>query len=377
MFGHRMRLFRLFGIPLSVDASWLIVAALVTLTLHERFHIVQPSLPNPDLWLMAVVAALCFFACIVLHEFGHALAGRAQGIPFRGITLFLFGGVAELNGEPPSAKSEFIMAAAGPLVSLVLGVAFWVLAELGQQSGWPAQVWLVLDYLGLINLTVLVFNLVPAFPLDGGRILRSVLWGWTGNLRKATRWAAALGRGFGWLLIALGVMSFFAGDWVSGVWLGLIGMFLANAAQASYQQVVIRQALQGEPVARFMNTQPIVVPPTTDLRSWVEDYVYRHNRKAFPVASDGHLEGIVTTQALARFPREEWDRHTVAEAMQSELNGLRVAPQTDALDALERMQRSGSSRLLVMDGDRLVGIISLKDLLRFLNLKLELEPSAE
>jgi CBS domain-containing protein len=234
-------------------------------------------------------------------------------------------------------------------------------------------VWLVLGYLAGINALVLAFNLVPAFPLDGGRILRSALWAGMGNLRRATHWASLLGQSFGYLLIIWGVLSFFSNNWLNGIWLGLIGLFINNAARGTYQQVLFQQVLRGEPVGRFMNRAPVVVPPSLDLRHWVEDFVYQHHRKAFPVASNGHVEGLITTQALTRFPRETWGQHTVGEAMVRDLAPVTVSPATDSLEALRRMRQTGSSRLLVTEGGRLVGIVSLKDLLRFLQLKLDLE----
>jgi Zn-dependent protease len=374
MFTARIRLIRLFGIPISVDISWLFILAVITWSLAEA--IFKPELPDAsegERFLLGFVTALAFFLCIVLHEMGHALIARSRGIPIRGITLFLFGGVAELAAEPPSASSEFLMAIAGPLVSVFLSGVFFVLSLLATGLGWATSLELIFRYLAWINLSLLVLNLLPAFPLDGGRVFRSILWGISGNLRRATRWAAAIGQGFAWLLIACGVVLIFKHDYFGGIWLGLIGMFLNNAARASYQQLVLQQALKGEPVSRFMNLQPIVVPPSLDLRSWVEDYVYRYHRKAFPVASNGHLEGYISTQALARFPRAEWDRHTVAEVMRQDLQAVTISPQTDALEALGRMQRTGASRLLVSNGTQLLGIVSLKDLLRFLNLKIELE----
>jgi CBS domain-containing protein len=294
-------------------------------------------------------------------------------MPIKGITLFLFGGVSELGDEPGAAGTEFLMAVAGPFVSAVLALVFWVVAMVGYQWGWPYPVVIVLGYLATINAVVLVFNMVPAFPLDGGRVLRSILWGITGNLRRATRWAAAIGQAFAWVLIAWGVVQFFGHNWIGGIWCALIGMFLNGAAKSGYQQVLIRQALQGESVRRFMNPDPIVVPPSLDLLHWVEDYVYRYHHRAFPVASNGKPEGIVTTQALGKIPRGEWANHTVSEVLVPDFRTLSIAADADALEALRKMQRTGSSRLLVTDGDRLVGIVSLKDLLRFLNLKLELE----
>ncbi len=222
-------------------------------------------------------------------------------MPIRGITLFLFGGVAELGDEPPSAATEFLMAIAGPIVSLVLAIILWLVAQAGYNGGWAHPVVIVIGYLAAINGLVLLFNLIPAFPLDGGRVLRSILWGATGNLRKATYWAALAGQLFAWFLIAWGVFQFFGGNWLGGIWSGLIGMFLNNAAQGSYQQVLVRQTLHGEPVRRFMNRDPITVPPSLDLHHWVDDFVYRFHRKSYPVVADGHLEGFIDTQRLANF----------------------------------------------------------------------------
>lgn len=311
MFGRRWRLFRLCGIPVALDASWLIILALLTFSIasvfpalmHDFFGDAAPALPSWVYWLMGLIAAVAFFGCILLHELGHALVGRARGMPIRGITLFLFGGVAELEEEPPSAATEFLMAIAGPVVSVILGIGFALLTGIGYYGGWPPPVLMVLGYLASINLLVLAFNLIPAFPLDGGRVLRSILWATTGDLRRATLWASRAGQAFAWLLIFWGVGQFFAGNWLGGIWTGLIGLFLNNAAQGSYQQVLIRQALHGEPVRRFMNSDPITVPPSLDLLHWVEDFVYRYHHKAFPVVSDGHLEGCITTQALAGIPR--------------------------------------------------------------------------
>ncbi len=373
MGGARLQLFRLLGIPISLDLSWLVILALLTLTLTNQFHAETPGLSTTAYVVMGFLTALAFFACVVLHEMGHALVARATGLPIRGITLFLFGGVAELGAEPASAGGEFVMAIAGPVVSAVLAALFWWLAHLGFAADWSAATQTVLRYLAGINAAVLAFNLIPAFPLDGGRVLRAILWGSTGNLRRATYWAALAGRGFGWFLIGVGLLSVFQEMYIQGIWLGLIGLFVNNAAQGSYREVVVRQVLKGEPVHRFMNAHPVVVPPDVDLRRWVDEYVYRYHRKMFPVAADGRLEGVITTKVLSQYPREEWERHTIGEVMRPDFAEVSVAADTDAFDALGKMQRTGSSRLLVTQGDRLVGILTLKDLLRFLHLKLELE----
>jgi Zn-dependent protease len=373
MFSSRWRIMRLFGIPLYLDASWLIILALVTWTLSNYFAQELPNDRSSTHLIMGLVAALSFFICIILHEMGHALVARSSGMPVRGITLFMFGGVAELGGEPPSASKEFFMAIAGPIVSLVLAGLFWLAGNYGRDAGWPETTVLVLTYLASINLTVLIFNMLPAFPLDGGRVLRSILWGATGNLQRSTYWSSLLGTGFAWLFIFGGIYLFFTGNSIGGIWLALIGWFLKNAARGGYQQIMIHQALEGEPVRRFMNATPIIVQPNLDLQHWVDDFVYRHHRKSFPVASNGHLEGLVSTRDLTRIPREEWDQHTVGELMQTDLSAVTIPVDADAVSALRKMQRTGSSRLLVTDGERLVGIISLKDLMHFLEFKLGLE----
>jgi Zn-dependent protease/predicted transcriptional regulator len=373
MDGTRLRLLRVRGIPIYIDLSWLIVFALVALTVSSLFRRAAPELPTAQVWIMAIIAALGFFTCIVLHELGHALVGRAHGMPIRGITLFLFGGVAELGREPPSAKSEFWMAIAGPIVTAVLIVLFVLLSSAGEQAGWPLQVLLVLDYLAYINILVLMFNLIPAFPLDGGRIFRAAAWAWTGDLRRATRWASLMGRGFGYLLAIWGVFQLFFVNVVGGMWMIFIGLFLSNLARRSFEDVVARELLAGEPVSRFMSRDPISVDPNLDLRHLVEDYVYRHHRKVFPVTADGHVEGLVSTQSLQGIPRDDWERRTVSEIMERNIGDLTITPQTDALQALRQMQQSGSTRLLVMEDGHLAGIVSLRDLMDFLNLKLSME----
>jgi Zn-dependent protease/predicted transcriptional regulator len=369
MFTARWRLLRVRSIPIYVDASWLIILALVTWMLGNEFHQTFPDLPVGTTLGLGLAAAVSFFLCIVLHELGHAIVGRAEGMSIRGITLFLFGGVAELESEPRSAGAEFAMAIAGPVVSAILALLFW----LGARAT-PIPIWeYFLGRLALINLVVLVFNLVPAFPLDGGRVLRSALWAVTGNLRRATRWASLFGQIFAWLLVAWGVVLLFSGFAINGIFTVMIGFFLNSAARSSYRSVLVRQLLEGEPVRRFMNPDPIAVSPMLDLRTWVEDYVYRYHRKAFPVVSEGRLVGIITTRDVAGINRADWDRHTVSELMRHDFDAFRILPNADALEALQRMQRTGSSRLLVTEGDQLRGIVSLKDLLRFLSLKMELE----
>ena len=248
------------------------------------------------------------------------------------------------------------------------------MAVAGYNGGWPHPVVIVLGYLAAINGLVLAVQLGPGFPAR--RRPRAALDPLGRDRQRAAGdcWASLAGAGLRLAPDRLGrACSSFGDNWLGGIWSGLIGMFLNTAARSSYQQVLVRQALQGEPVRRFMNADPISVPPSLDLHHWVDDFVYRFHRKSYPVVADGHLEGFIDTQRLANFSRSEWDAHTIGEVMRRDLGGMTIAPDADALDALGKMQRSGVTCLLVVDQGRLVGIVSLKDLLKFLNLKLQLE----
>jgi Zn-dependent protease len=322
---------------------------------------------------MAIVGALGLFTSIVLHELAHALAARQQGMPMKGITLFIFGGVAEMDREPPSGKAEFIVAIAGPIASVGIALLCWAGYAGTTALGLPAPVNGVLAYLAWINGLLVAFNMIPAFPLDGGRVLRAAIWHFKGDLRKATSISSQIGSGFGLLLILFGILAFVQGAFVAGMWWFLIGMFLRNAAQMSYQQVIIRRMLEGEKVGDLMMMDPITVQPTTSIRELVEDYVYKHHHKMFPVASNGHLEGCVSTRQVRDVPRQEWSSRAVGDIAERCSPDNTISPEADAMQALSQMNRTSKSRLLVVDHDRLMGIIALKDVLKHLSLRIELE----
>ncbi len=374
MFGRRVTLFKMFGFEVRVDGSWLIIAVLITWSLADSmFPHLYPGLSRAEYWLMGFVGALLLFASIVVHELAHSLVARRHGLPMKGITLFIFGGVAEMDSEPPNAKAEFLMAAAGPLTSIVIGALFYVL-YLGARGASPTMAVGVLWYLYWINWILAAFNLVPAFPLDGGRILRSALWHWKGNLWSATRIASNIGSGFGILLVAFGVYQLLIGDFIGAVWWFLIGMFLRSAAQGSYQQLMVQKMLQGEPIRRFMNTNPVTVSPAISLEDLVEHYIYKYHYKMFPVVNDSHeLLGCVTTKEVKDIPREQWNQYSVQAVMQPYKPQDAVSPDTDSVEALAIMRRSQSSRLMVVEAGRLVAVLALKDLLEHLSSKLEME----
>ncbi len=377
MFGKGIRLFRLFGFEIKVDSSWLILGLLITWSLGRGlFPGRYPGLPVSTYWIMGAAGAVGLFFSIVFHELWHSLVARRFGLSMKGITLFIFGGVSEMTDEPASPRAEFFMAVAGPLSSIILGLALLGF-DLLAGAGLPRPVAGVVSYLGLLNLALAGFNLVPAFPLDGGRVLRSILWAAKDNFRWATSVASSVGAGFGLLLVFLGVLSFLLGNVVGGLWLFLIGLFVRQASQSSYRQVVMRRALEGEPVRRFMVTQPVTVGPGLTVEELVENYVYKHHFKMYPVVENGRLAGCVSLAGVKRIPREEWGRHTVREiAADCSVENV-IGPEEDALRALALMSRTNSTRLMVTQDGRLLGIVTLRDLMSFLALKIDLEGEGE
>ena len=374
MFGRRMRLFKLLGFEVRIDLSWIVIAVLVTWSLADGlFPYLYPRLVKKVYWEMGVAGALGLFASIVFHEFCHSLVARRFGMQMKGITLFIFGGVAEMGDEPPTARAEFLMALAGPASSILLGGVFFGLYLLGLNAGWPEPLSGVVRYLSWINALLAAFNLLPAFPLDGGRILRSILWGVKQDLQWATRISAGIGSAFAIILIFLGIISILQGNVIGGLWWFLIGLFLRGAAQMSYQQLLVRRALEGEHISRFMTRDPVTVPPTITVAELVENYVLHHHFKMLPVVDNGRIVGCVTSRDIKAIPKEKWGEENVGDIAEGCPPEIFITPETDAVKALGIMNSTGLSRLLVVEGDRLVGILSLKDLLAFLSLKVELE----
>ncbi len=375
MFGKWIPLFKLFGFSVSVDTSWFILAILIVWTLSNSvFPDYFEGLSKGTYLWMGIAGALGLFASIVFHEFCHSLVARRFGLPMKGITLFIFGGVAEMLDEPKSPKIEFLMAIAGPVSSVLLATGLYLVRMATELMAWPAPINNVLYYLVLLNVGLAVFNLLPAFPLDGGRVLRSILWAIRGNLRWATRIASRLGSGFGVFLIIIGVLQFIRGDgYVGGIWSALIGMFIRNASATSYKQLIMRTSLGGEEIWRFMKINPITVPPTISVEQLVNDYFYRHQLKMFPVCNGDLLLGCISSDQVKQVLREQWEDLTVGDLVKPCSAENTITPQTDAVMALSIMNRTGNSRLMVVDGSRLVGIVTLKDMLKFLDLKIDLE----
>jgi len=282
--------------------------------------------------------------------------------------------VAEMTEEPKSPKAEFLMAIAGPASSVFLTLAFFGVSYGGRYFKWPEPLTGTIGYLGLINIVLAIFNLLPGFPLDGGRVFRSILWYWKGNLRWATRIAASFGSGLGTILIVMGIINVLMQNFIGGMWWFLIGMFLRSAASISYKQLLMREALQGEHIARFMNTEPVTVSPDMSIEELVDHYIYKYHYKMYPVVQpDKTLLGCVTVQQVKEVPRDRWSHHTVRELMQVCSQDNTIGPQDDAMEALAKMSRTQLSRLMVVRDGRLEGIITLKDMLGFLSMKMEFE----
>lgn len=373
MFGRRLTLMKLFGIELRLDLSWIITFVLMVWSLSRGlFPFYQPELPQTVYWSMGVITALGFFVSLVFHELCHSLVARHYGIPIRSITLFLFGGAAEIEGEPPSAKAEALMASAGPAASLAIGAVLGQAAGYGRMLGWPAPMIGVLSYLAWINIVVAVFNLLPAFPLDGGRLLRAALWGWRRDIRWATRIASAAGVSFGLLLIMLGLLRIFQSDIIGGLWYFMVGTFLRGAAAQSYEQLLIRRVFEGHTVRQFMRVDPVMVPSGCSVRALIEDYFYRHHFKRFPVVERGKLLGCVSLAQVREVPSSDWDRLTVDSLVKPCGPEDTVSAETALLHALSLMSRSKSSTLLVMQSKHVVGTLALRDIMGFLAIKLEL-----
>ncbi|MFO7956253.1 MAG: site-2 protease family protein [Candidatus Brocadiia bacterium] len=375
-FGKDRTLFKIFGIPVKANLSWLFLVGLVMFTLAEGYFPQKLGDPSVALrWGLALIGAMGLFACLLVHELCHSLVARRTGMPVGGITLFIFGGVSQLQDEPPTAPAEFFMALVGPAASIVLGIGFLVLWFVGRVAGWGDAVLALTQYLWLINFVLAAFNLMPAFPLDGGRIVRSVLWGITDDLRAATNVAANIGSFFGLGLIVLGVILTLQVDVLGGLWMIVIGFFLRQAAMSSLQMVVIRQQLEGETVRRFMTTDLVTVPRDISVQEFVDEYVFHHRFSYYPVVEKGgRLLGMVSARAPRELDNQEWPKRNVQDLMEDLDDCTTIHPDMDAVDALSLLREQDTNRAVVVEGSRAVGMLSLRDLLQFLAVKIDLEP---
>ncbi|HEX2292822.1 MAG TPA: site-2 protease family protein [Gaiellaceae bacterium] len=358
---------RIFGIEIGVNWSWLVAVALIVWTLAVAiFPETNPGFSDGTYIAMAVSAAVLFFAALLLHELGHALQARREGMQIEGITLWLFGGVARFSGSFPSAGTEFRVAAAGPLVSLVLGLAAtgvaWAISS-------PEPVDAVAAWLGYINLTLLAFNLLPAVPLDGGRILHAALWQASGDSAKATRQGTRVSRVFAFLFVGLGVFLVINGNVFSGVWMAFIGWFLLQAATAEDRYALVGETLGGLRVRDLMVRDPVTVTPGMTLGQFMDEVAWSRRYTTYPVVDDGRPVGLLAFRGVTQVPRWDWDRRTVGDCMIPLDRVPQLEEDEPAVDALAELSEEGVHRGLVLDDGRLAGLLSITDLARALEVR--------
>lgn len=356
-----LRIARLAGIPVYVHFSWVIIFALITWSLATGYFPAQtPDLPASTYWAKGLVASLLFFVSILLHELGHALVALRQGVAIQSITLFIFGGVSQMGKDAEDGRAEFKIAIAGPVVSLGLGVLFYLASGIGF-LGAAGQA--VCRYLALINVVLAVFNLVPAFPLDGGRLLRGLLWKRMGKAR-ATRVAAGAGTFFAYFLILTGVLQLLAGAGIGGVWYILIGWFLKEASEGAYQGARLDETLAGVRVRDAMVTEVATIPAHLSLSEAAHEYFMRTGFGGYPVTRGDATVGLLSLRDVLRHPAEERERISVQAAMTPVSEAVVIAPEAPLRTAVARMGQQGIGRLLVMDEGRLVGFLPMSAVVR-------------
>lgn len=375
---------RLFRIPFRLHWSWFLALFLISWTLSSGFFpqtLAEYQGEQNVYWLLGILAALGLFVSIILHELGHAFVARHYRIPVRGIRLFVFGGIAELGGEPRKPRHEILIALGGPAVTLLLILFYNLCLSLllaGSSVQWEitnsilklqggslvaAGGAAVLFYLGMINTMVLVFNLIPAFPLDGGRVLRRIIWAVTGNFMTSTRLAGSVGIAFAWFLFISGFLTAFQGNLLGGVWLFFLGTFLQNAAQSSIAYAQLRQILPGVSVADMMRRNPVTLDVNLTLKDAVEQYFMSYPYKAYPVIHDGKYVGMLTLRGLQSVPRDQWDHRRVGEVLTLGGEQAIISPRLPVMLALQKLAESGQSRLAVVEQGTLVGLLCSRDVM--------------
>src|SRR6266851_6619383 len=372
----QIKLFRIFGIQIGLNYSWLLIAVLVVFSLAGRFAATDREWGANVIWGLAILTTLLFFAAIVIHELSHAAVAKARGLPVRSITLFALGGVAQVEKEASDAKTEFWMGIAGPITSALIGV---VCLGIAAGFGWtptgihqspPAA---MLGWLGVINIALAVFNMIPGFPLDGGRVLRASVWWITGSASRATRVATTIGQLIAFAFIIIGLFRFFNGAGFAGLWLTFIGWFLLDAARSTYAQFETIERLRGLRVRDVMVGDWPVIDANTNLQTFVDDHLLRSGKRCFIVEEDGRVAGMVTPHEVKDVERQRWPQLTIREVMLPLKNLHAVKPATSLTEALETMGREDINQLPVMSNGRLDGIISRGQILRLLQTRAELQ----
>lgn len=361
------RLGRIFGFEIRVDFSWFVIFALILWSFTVGVFPAQvPGLSTATYLAMGFAGAVLFFASLVMHELSHSLVARAKGIPVEGITLFIFGGMAHTRQEAETPGDEFQIAGIGPVTSMLIAAALVGIGYLGTRAGWPLAVPSVLVWIGWLNAVLAVFNLLPGFPLDGGRLFRAAVWKFTGSMTKGTRVATTGGRWLAYLLIAYGAVLVFRGNPMGGIWLVFIGWFLRTAAVASYRQHMMRETLGDATARQAMTPVPQTVPADISLQQLMEEYFLRRRFLSYPVEDNGAAVGIVTLNQVKHVPTNEWPGTRVRETMTEATPDLVVAPEEPMTSVLEKLQRSPVRRLLVLRNGELEGIMTTGDVAAWL-----------
>ena len=372
MTRHTIPIGRIMGIPIGLDYSWFAIFILVTWLLAASYYPSEyPRWTASQYWVMGALTSVFFFVSVLLHELGHSAIALRYRIPVRNITLFIFGGVAQIAAEPPRPAAEFWIAIAGPVVSALLGLCCYGLAPLTSEG---SPLLGMLEYLAFINVALAVFNLIPGFPLDGGRVFRAVVWGITKNFRRATLVAAGLGRFFAFLFILVGVWQIFSGNFVNGLWLAFIGWFLDGAASVQVQQQVVQDLLAGHKVAEAMHIyhDDAAVTPETTLQELVDRHILAYGRRSFLVEQGDEVMGLLTLHHIKQVPRTQWPVTTVAQAMIPRDAMKWVRPDTELWTALASMDRDGVNQLPVMTDGHVAGVLSREDAISYLRTLQEL-----
>jgi len=364
---------RILGIPIGLDYSWFVIFALLTWMLADNYYPVEfKDWPPLMYWFMGAVTAVMLFVSVLLHELGHSVVALRYKIPVRSITLFLFGGVAQIGAEPPSAIAEFLIASAGPLVSLILAVLFYAAQPL---VGGIEPLLGLAKYLAYINLALVLFNLIPGYPLDGGRVFRAIVWAITGNMRRATLIAANVGRLFAFLFIFIGVWQMISGNFTGGLWIAFIGWFLDNAASAQVQQVMVQRLLAGHSVSQAMSTHCATVPADLTLQDLVDEHILGSGQRCFLVNRGDNTVGLMTLHRIKEVPRLDWATTSTAQVMLPMERLKCIKPDTELWVALQKMDRDGVNQLPVTRDKHVIGMLSREDVITFLRTLQELGPN--
>jgi Zn-dependent protease/predicted transcriptional regulator len=368
------RLGKILGIQIGVHYSWLFIFILITWSLAATYYPANyPDFSTSTNWILGALSGLMLFVSVLAHELGHSVVAQRRGIPVKSITLFIFGGAASITKEADTPGAEFSMAITGPATSFLLAGIFWLIYIIVSDAS--QVIGAVAFYLATINAVLGVFNLVPGFPLDGGRVFRSILWAVTKDFRRATRIATGTGQGFAYFMIVGGIGVAFLFGFLGGLWLALIGWFLSNAASASYRQTVITELLRKGRVKDIMTTDFKSVPPDISLQQALHDYLMQYNQRALPVVRGQKLEGLVTMTDIKRKPREQWPSVQVSEVMTVAGELKTVGPEDGLNNVIQLMESGDLNQLPVISDQKLVGLISRSDLIRYLKFQQEIGAS--